>query len=92
MARRQPDSDLRRYAVVGAEQRLLQIAEEAATIFRAFPELRDSGFMRRSPGEPGGRGGLATTRARRRSPMSAAARKAVSVRMKNYWAERRKKR
>jgi hypothetical protein len=93
MARRTPDSDLRRYAVVGAEQRLLQIAEEAANIFRAFPELRDSGFMQRSAAERGGRGdSVAPRQPRRRSRMSAAARKAVSVRMKKYWAGRRKQR
>ena len=41
MAKRQQRvSNLRSYAVIGAEQRLLQIAEEARAIFKAFPELR----------------------------------------------------
>ena len=33
-------SDLREWAVKGAEQRLVELAEEARTIFAAFPELR----------------------------------------------------
>ena len=35
-------SDLREWAVKGAEQRLVELAEEARTIFTAFPELRSS--------------------------------------------------
>jgi hypothetical protein len=82
MAKRRPESELRRYAVVGAEQRLLQIAEEAATIFRAFPGLRTTGFME----EP-----VRARPVRRRSAMSPAARKAASARMTKYWADRRRK-
>ena len=54
--RQQPDLDLdiRKYAVIGAEQRLLQIAAEAAGIFRHFPELRDRGFMAKRSGGGGG--------------------------------------
>ena len=33
-------SDLREWAVKGAEQRLVELAEEARAIFAAFPELR----------------------------------------------------
>jgi hypothetical protein len=36
-------SEFHRYAVMGAEQRLLQIAAEAQEIFRHFPELRRRG-------------------------------------------------
>ena len=36
-------SDLREWAVKGAEQRLVELAEEARTIFAAFPELRGQG-------------------------------------------------
>ena len=36
-------SDLRAWAVKGAEQRLVEIAEEARWIFSAFPELRVPG-------------------------------------------------
>ena len=73
--------DLRKYAVLGAEARLLQLAEEAAAIYRAFPELRD-----REVTQPSG----ATSNGRQvgRS-MSAAQRKAVGARMRKYWAGRR---
>jgi hypothetical protein len=36
-------SDLREWAVKGAEQRLVELAEEARAIFAAFPELRGQG-------------------------------------------------
>jgi hypothetical protein len=58
---------------------------EIIAIERAFPELKlpqARRAMQESVGE-------ATRRTRR---MSAAARKAVSARMKRYWAERRKAR
>ena len=86
-------SDLRTWAVKGAEQRLLEIAEEARAIFQAFPELREQG--RGFNLQPAGK--AVTKRSKRagstgggRRPMSAADRKAVGVRMKKYWAERRK--
>jgi len=41
-------SDLRRWAIIGAEQRLLQISAEAEAIFRSFPELRGRGTERDS--------------------------------------------
>jgi hypothetical protein len=86
-------SDLRAWAVKGAEQRLLEIAEEARAIFQAFPELREQG--RGFNLQPDGAAGTKPTARRgrtprRRSPMSAAARKAVGLRMKKYWADRRK--
>ncbi len=89
-------TDLRGWAVKGAEQRLLEIAEEARAIFQAFPELRQQGrgFNLQSTGTP--RTKPATRRAsasggrRPRRPMTAAERKAVGARMKKYWAERRK--
>ena len=36
-------ADLREWALKGAEQRLVEIAAEAARIHAEFPELRDSG-------------------------------------------------
>ena len=36
-------SDMRGWAVKGAEQRLVELAEEARAIFAAFPELRGQG-------------------------------------------------
>lgn len=73
---------LRKWAVSGAEQRLLEIATEAAAIYKAFPELRDRGTEGPAPGAA-----AAGRRAGRK--MSTANRKAVSDRMKKYWAARR---
>jgi 2-succinyl-5-enolpyruvyl-6-hydroxy-3-cyclohexene-1-carboxylate synthase len=76
---------LRELARVGAEQAVRQLRAEIIAIERTFPELKlpqARRALRKSVNE-------ATRRTRR---MSAAARKAVSVRMKRYWAERRKAR
>ena len=52
--RQQQDPSLRPYAVIGAEQRLLQIADEARAIFQVFPELRapNRGFEARGGESP----------------------------------------
>jgi hypothetical protein len=74
---------LRELARTGAEVTLTRLRAEIIAIERAFPELRlreGRRAVRRSINE-------ATTRTWK---MSAAARKAVSARMKRYWAERRK--
>jgi hypothetical protein len=67
----------------GAEETLKRLRAEIIAIERTFPELalpRRRHQVRR-----------AVTETRRRTgAMSAAARKAVSDRMKKYWAERRK--
>jgi hypothetical protein len=74
---------LRELARTGAEVTLNRLRVEIIAIERAFPELR----------LPAGRRALrrsvkqVQTRTR---TMSVAARKAVSARMKRYWAERRK--
>jgi hypothetical protein len=70
---------LRALAARGAELAVKELKAEIIAIERAFPELRVS-QLRRS---------LRQTTRRTRT-MSAAARKVVSVRMKRYWAERRK--
>jgi hypothetical protein len=85
-------NELREYAVIGAEARLLKIAEEAAGIYRAFPELRERQASIRGGGATApASGGEARTGKRRgrRSEMTAAEKKAVSERMKKYWAQRR---
>jgi hypothetical protein len=73
--------ELQRLARMGAKSRLEELRREEANIRRAFPDL----FGR-------GRGAASAAGGRRRGrrSMSAAARKAVSVRMKKYWAARRK--
>ena len=77
---------LRRLARLGAVARLEQLRAEEAAIRSEFPELFGRG--RRDDGAaPGGTAGAPR---RRRAKMSAQARKAVSERMRKYWAERRK--
>jgi len=69
---------------LGAQARLDQLQSEIAAIRRAFPGLGRG----RRPAAAAGDG--APIKRRRRSRMSAAARKAVSLRMTKYWAARRK--
>lgn len=76
---------LRNFARAGAEATLKRLRTEIIAIERAFPELR----LRQ--GRHATRRSLGTAR-KRTWQMSAAARKAVSERMKRYWAERRKAR
>ncbi len=76
---------LRELARAGAEATLRNLRAEIVAIERTFPELRlartrTQRAVRQTVDE-------AAKRTRR---MSAAARKAVSLRMKRYWAERRK--
>jgi hypothetical protein len=78
---------LRQWAVRGAEQRLGEIAAEAAAIHQAFPELRDRG--QRGASAAGAGAGAAKAGRRNRGNMNAAQRKAVSERMRKYWAARR---
>jgi hypothetical protein len=74
---------LRRLARLGAIARLEQLKQEEAAIRGEFPELFGRG--RRAAAADAAKPGR-----RRRRKMSSAARKAVSVRMRKYWAERRK--
>jgi hypothetical protein len=89
MAKR-ADNGMRQWALKGAEQRLLEIAQEAAAIHAAFPELRE-----------GRKGGIASRQnvaaassaaptRRRGRKRSAAARKRMSEAQKARWAKRKK--
>jgi hypothetical protein len=74
---------LREWARAGAEAALKQLRAEIIAIERTFPELALAGKRRAVS--------RSLTKAERRGrQMSAAARKALSTRMKKYWAERRK--
>lgn len=75
---------LQRLARRGARAVLDELEREAAAIRRAFPDLFGRGRGRKASG------GAASGGRRRRRGMSPAARKAVSERMKKYWADRRK--
>jgi len=82
---------LRRLARLGAIARLEQLQQEEAAIRAEFPEL----FGRGRRGVSRGNSSADTAddrddRPRGRRRMSAAARRAVSQRMRKYWAERRK--
>jgi hypothetical protein len=74
---------LRELARTGAEFTLKRLRAEIIAIERAFPELALPQRRRAA------RRAIKQAKRRARS-MSAAARKAVSERMKKYWAERRK--
>jgi len=80
---------LRRLARLGATARLEQLRQEEAAIRAEFPDL--FGRRRKGPSDAAANGQAGGGAARRRrAAMSAAGRKAVSERMRKYWAERRK--
>ncbi len=79
--------DMRRLARLGAMRRLEELRREESMIRAAFPELFDGRAPKLKGGAPAEAGPAKPVRKRR---VSAAARKAVSDRMKKYWAERRK--
>jgi hypothetical protein len=72
-------SDIRRWALIGAEQRLQQLAQEMAAIRAAFPELRRG---------RAGAGAAAGARGGKRR-LSAEARKRISDAQKKRWAKQR---
>ena len=75
--------DVNKYALLGAEARVAELSAELAEIYRAFPALRARGGRTAAAA-------AAPAARRRRKPMTAAQKKAVSIRMKKYWAGRRK--
>jgi hypothetical protein len=80
----------------GAEARWNELQSELAGLRRAFPDLGSAGSSRptattrrvRASGAVSD--GTVDSQKRRRRKMSPAARRAVSLRMKKYWAARRK--
>jgi hypothetical protein len=84
-----PGLDMKDLARRGAIARLGELQVEQAAILKAFPELRSSGRHARGYTDEGTTV-LPARRGRRRQGMTTAQRKAVSVRMKAYWAKRRK--
>ena len=83
MAKKIADSELRAFALVGARARLSALQAEVASLLGTFPELRGG---KAASGETPPRRGK---KPGRKHPMSAAEKKAVSERMRKYWAERR---
>ena len=84
--------DINSYARRGAQIRISELTDELESIYTAFPDLRAGRRGGRRPQNAVGTTGTggATAGRRRRRGMSAAQRKAVSARMKRYWADRRK--
>ena len=80
-----PNIDLKAYARRGAEVHITELTAELNDIYKVFPDLR------RGPGSPTSTRGAVAGERRKRHRMSAAQRKAVSQRMKKYWAVRRAK-
>jgi hypothetical protein len=87
---------LREYARLGAERRLQELRTELASLKNVFPELFRPGRRAGSPASSSAASATADEstsaprRRRRRGGMSPAQRRAVSERMKKYWAARRK--
>jgi hypothetical protein len=75
--------EMLRLARIGAEARLEALEQERQAILRSFPGAQrlNASSNATTDGQPGAQ--------RRR--MSPAARRAVSVRMKRYWADRKKR-
>lgn len=87
MAKSQFDRDVRDWARIGAERRLIEIAEEAAAIHRAFPELRDRHEV---PGRTRATAPRSNRPVRRRRRMSAAGRAKLRASLKKRWAAAKK--
>jgi hypothetical protein len=82
--------DLKQYARRGAEARIAELTDELDAIYRAFPELRKTRAARLTSARTAAAPTSAPTRRRRRRAMTAAQKREVSLRMKKYWAARKK--
>lgn len=86
--------ELRAWAVKGAEQRLVELAAEAAAIHRAFPELREQGGGGGSRGTGRSSNGAApeaeaAAPSPRRRTISAEGRRRIAEAQRKRWAEHR---
>ena len=82
-----PSSHILELARKGAEHRYQELKSELSVLIKNFPHLAEQ-----AGAAVGHAVGTAENVVRKRSRMSAAARRAVSERMKKYWAARRKSR
>jgi hypothetical protein len=78
------DTQMRAFAKIGAASRLEMLQDEVDSILRAFPELGRGSRGRSAVGTS-----APSPRRRRTRTMSAAQKRAVSKRMRAYWAKRR---
>ena len=89
------DTAMRTWALKGAEQRLLEIGEEAAAIYASFPELRDRSngtatIGRRKRGRPRKiQSATPVAGLRGKRTMSADARRRISEAQKARWAKQK---
>jgi len=84
-------NDILTWARRGAEARWNELQTEAAALLKTFPDLATISKAARRTIAKSARGVAdALEPKRKRSKMSAAQKKAVSARMKKYWAARRK--
>ncbi len=94
MAKSDPAIDMKKLARIGAAARLAELEREIAALKRVFPGLKvvSADVIEAPLSEADAAERLARKAAarRRRKPMTSTERKAVSERMKKYWAERRK--
>jgi hypothetical protein len=93
MPKQKRDAHLYELAKRGAEVRFLELVQEVKYLLDLFPHVRDSVDRDELPlsfimARDAGRAKKQRKRSRRRR-MSAAARKAVSIRMKKYWSAKR---
>jgi hypothetical protein len=93
MARGLSSTEFHKLARMGAAARLAELEREMASLRKVFPGLKaassDASPAAAAPALPARLTARASKRGRKK-PMSAAERKAVSERMKRYWADRRK--
>jgi hypothetical protein len=82
--------DLRDFARRGAEARIAELNAELTSIYAAFPDLRRNGRTGRRGRNADAPVEKIRRRRRRRRALTPAEKKAISARMKKYWAERRK--
>lgn len=83
--------DLKEYARRGAAARVAELRAELAEIYKTFPGLRSAGAAGTDGTAGGGRRRTGRRKgARKRPEMSEAQKRAVSLRMKRYWANRKK--
>lgn len=79
--------EVRRLALIGAEGQIRAMQGEIDAIVALFPELRNGQPVARRAKK---NEGPPPSARKKRGPQTAAARKAMSVRMKQYWAGRKK--
>jgi hypothetical protein len=82
--------ELKRLALIGAQGRIEALRAEIASIVELFPELKDVAGISGRAGRGVKKAAAGAKAGGRNWNMSSAQRKAVSARMKKYWAARRK--